>query len=152
MKKNPLTRAVRIDKMTVAALEATLREYRDEEKAIQEIPTLQMLTANQEVLAKRAHHLRCLLEDVSDKNTVAFTVEKGMSAVGGGAMPTAQLPTAVVTVNPCNKSIGELQAALRDGDPAVIGRIQGDRLVLDPRTISDTEFQLLAVTLARALK
>lgn len=75
-----------------------------------------------------------------------------MSAVGGGAMPTAQLPTAVVTVNPCNKSIGELQAALRDGDPAVIGRIQGDRLVLDPRTISDTEFQLLAVTLARALK
>ncbi|NLJ76486.1 MAG: L-seryl-tRNA(Sec) selenium transferase [Peptococcaceae bacterium] len=152
MKKNPLTRAVRIDKMTVAALEATLREYRDEEKAIQEIPTLQMLTAGQEVLAKRAYHLRCLLEDVLDKNTVALTVEKGMSAVGGGAMPTAQLPSTVVTVNPCNKSIVELQAALRDGDPAVIGRIQGDRLVLDPRTISDTEFQLLAVALAGALK
>ena len=89
MKKNPLTRAVRIDKMTVAALEATLREYQDEEKAIREIPTLQMLTVNQEILEKRAYRLENLLQSVLDKTIAEFTVKKGVSAVGGGAMPAA---------------------------------------------------------------
>lgn len=152
MKKNPLTRAVRIDKMTVAALEATLREYQDEDKAIREIPTLQMLTVNQEILKKRAYHLESILQSVLDKTIAEFTVEKGISAVGGGAMPTAELPTAVVAVSPRNISAGELQAALRRGDPAVMGRVQEDRLILDLRTIGDTEFQLLAEAVARALK
>ncbi|MDD2553483.1 MAG: L-seryl-tRNA(Sec) selenium transferase [Desulfotomaculaceae bacterium] len=152
MKKNPLTRAVRVDKMTVAALEATLREYQDEEKAIGEIPTLQMLTVNQGILEKRAYTLKSFLQNVLDKTIAEFTVEKGISAVGGGAMPTAELLTAVVAVSPRNISAGELQAALRRGDPAVMGRVQEDRLILDLRTISDTELQLLAEAVARALE
>ncbi len=152
MKKNPLTRAVRIDKMTVAALEATLREYQDEEKAIREIPTLQMLTVNQEILEKRAYCLENLLQSVLDKTLAQLTVEKGVSAVGGGAMPTAELLTAVVAVSPHNISAGELQAALRRGEPAVMGRVQEDRLILDLRTINDSELQPLAEAVAQALK
>jgi L-seryl-tRNA(Ser) seleniumtransferase len=152
MKKNPLTRAIRIDKMTVAALEATLREYQDEEKAIKEIPTLRMLTVSHEVLENRARALAELLENVIDYNKAVFKVEKGMSAVGGGAMPAAELPTSVVAVSPANMHPGELQAALRHGEPAVMSRVQDDRLIMDLRTINDTEFQLLAIALSSALK
>lgn len=152
MKKNPLTRAVRVDKMTVAALEATLREYQDEEKAIKEIPTLRMLTIGLETLEQRALDLESLLKSVLNETIAVFTVEKGISAVGGGAMPAADLPTAVVAVRPQNISAGELQAALRRGEPAVMGRVQEDRLVLDLRTIGDSEFQLLTGALAQVLK
>jgi L-seryl-tRNA(Ser) seleniumtransferase len=152
MKKNPLTRAIRIDKMTVAALEATLREYLDEEKAINEIPTLRMLTVSHEVLEKKAYTLAGLLESVVDKSIAEFKVEKGISAVGGGAMPAAELPTAVITACPVNMSAGELQAALRHGEPAVMGRVQDDRFIMDLRTINDTEFQLLTGAVLKALK
>jgi L-seryl-tRNA(Ser) seleniumtransferase len=152
MKKNPLTRAIRIDKMTVAALEATLREYQDEEKAIMEIPTLRMLTVSHEVLENRACALAELLESVIDYNKAEFKVGKGISAVGGGAMPAAELPTSVVSVSPANMRPGELQAALRHGEPAVMSRVQDDRLIMDLRTINDTEFQLLAIALSSALK
>jgi len=152
MKKNPLTRAIRIDKMTVAALEATLREYLDPEKAISEIPTLKMLTEDKEVLHNRACEFALLLESVIGKVKAEFKVEDGSSAVGGGAMPTADLPTAVVAVNPHNISAGDLQAALRRGEPAGMGRVQEDRLVLDLRTISDTEYQLIAEAILKVLK
>jgi len=152
MKKNPLTRAIRIDKMTVAALEATLREYLDPEKAISEIPTLKMLTEDKEVLHNRACEFALLLESVIGKVKAEFKVEDGSSAVGGGAMPTADLPPAVVAVNPHNISAGDLQAALRRGEPAVMGRVQEDRLVLDLRTISDTEYQLIAEAILKVLK
>jgi L-seryl-tRNA(Ser) seleniumtransferase len=152
MKKNPLTRAIRIDKMTVAALEATLREYQDEEKAIKEIPTLRMLTVSYEDLENRARALAELLESVVDYNKAVFKVEKGISAVGGGAMPAAELLTSVVSVSPANMHPGELQAALRHGEPAVMSRVQDDRLIMDLRTINDTEFQLLAIALSIALK
>lgn len=152
MKKNPLTRAIRIDKMTVAALEATLREYQDEEKAIMEIPTLRMLTASYEVLENRACALKELLESFIDHSKADFKVEKGTSAVGGGAMPAAELPTSVVSVSPVNMHPGELQTALRHGEPAVMSRVQDDRLIMDLRTINDTEFQLLAIALSGALK
>jgi L-seryl-tRNA(Ser) seleniumtransferase len=152
MKKNPLTRAIRIDKMTVAALEATLREYQDEEKAIKEIPTLRMLTVSHEVLENRARALAELLEGVIDDNKAAFKVEKGISAVGGGAMPAAELLTYVVSVGPVNMHPGELQAALRHGEHAVMSRVQDDRLIMDLRTINDSEFKLLASALSSALK
>ncbi len=152
MKKNPLTRAVRIDKMTVAALEATLREYWDLERAIIEIPTLQMLTVNREVLKKRAGSLENLLQGVLDQAIADFAVEDGVSAVGGGAMPDAELPSSVVALRPHNISAGELQAALREGDPAVMGRVQEDRLILDCRTIRDEELQPLVEAVAHVLK
>lgn len=142
MKKNPLTRAVRIDKMTAAALEATLREYLDQAGAIKEIPTLRMLTADLDQLEKKALELSAGLESkIGGKAKIK--VEKGTSAVGGGAMPAADLPTAVVAVSPLEMNAGELQACLRRGSPAVLGRVQEDRLLLDIRTVGDSEFPLL---------
>ncbi len=149
MKKNPLTRAVRIDKMTVAALEATLREYLDEQQAIIEVPTLRMLTMQLDMLEKKASELALLLEDVLG-NKVEVHVEKGVSAVGGGAMPTANLPTVVVAVLPRGISAGKIQAALRQGDPAVMARVHEDKLLLDVRTIADAQHRPLAEAVAKA--
>ncbi len=152
MKKNPLTRALRIDKMTVAALEATLREYLyEEQKVIEEVPTLKMLTIAKSQLRKKALELAsCLIDALGDRAEVK--VGESTSAVGGGAMPTAALPTVVVTVRPRKISAGELQTALRRGEPAVMGRVQEDKLLLDVRTICDTEFHLLVEALASVLK
>lgn len=150
MKKNPLTRAIRIDKMTVAALEATLREYLDEERAIREVPTLRMLTTSLDVLEEKASELAGLLNGALE-NKAEVNVEKGVSAVGGGAMPTADLPTAVVAIRPRGISAGDLQAALRQGEPAVMGRVQEDRLLLDLRTIGETQFHPLTEAVARVL-
>jgi L-seryl-tRNA(Ser) seleniumtransferase len=151
MKKNPLTRAIRIDKMTVAALEATLRLYLDEEQALGEIPTLKMLTVSLEQLQQKASELAVLLREVAG-DRAQVKLEEGLSAVGGGAMPTAALPTAVVVVQPVKSSAGELQETLRQGEPAVMGRVQEDKLLLDVRTIGDGELRLLAGALNKALK
>ncbi len=151
MKKNPLTRAVRIDKMTVAALEATLREYLDQEHAIREIPTLKMLTVSIETLQEKASGLAAILAGIL-KNQAEVSVENGNSAVGGGAMPTAVLPTAVVAIIPGEISAAELQAALRQGEPAVMARVQEEKVLFDVRTISRVEFEPLAQTLAQVLK
>ncbi len=142
MKKNPLTRALRIDKMTAAALEATLREYLDQAGAIRKIPTLRMLTSTVDEMEQKAQKLSAVLKSKIGAKA-EIKVEKGTSAVGGGAMPVADLPTSVVAVSPLEMSVGELQAALRQGLPAVLGRVQEDRLLLDVRTIDDNEFQLL---------
>lgn len=149
MKNNPLTRAVRIDKMTVAALEATLREYLDEEQAIKDIPTLRMLTVQLDILEKKASKLALLLGEILGNKAEVY-VEKGVSTVGGGAMPTTNLPTVVVAILPKSISAGKIQAALRQGDPAVIGRVQEDRLLLDVRTVSDAQHRPLAEAVVKA--
>jgi len=150
MKKNPLTRAVRVDKMTLAALEATLREYLDPEGALERIPTLRMLSAGAVVLAEKARRLAGLLgAALGDRAEVG--VEEDFSQVGGGALPTAQPKTVLVTVRPKALSLTELTARLRAADPAVVGRVQEERLCLDPRTIAEDEFALLTGTLDRAL-
>jgi L-seryl-tRNA(Ser) seleniumtransferase len=149
MKKNPLTRAVRIDKITVAALEATLREYLDEDRAIREVPTLRMLIASPDTLQPKASRLAELLREAVGKKAEVL-VERGISAVGGGAMPTAELPTVVVAIRPAEEAAGELQIALRRGDPAVMGRVQEERLLLDVRTLDDDELQPLAEAVAKA--
>jgi len=151
MKKNPLTRALRIDKLTVAAMEATLREYLDEEEVISAIPTLRMLTHSLDKLEEEAGSLyRLLSERLGDK--AELSLERSVSAVGGGAMPTAGLPAAVVTLRPRGVSLNDLTAALRRNDPAVIGRVQDDRLLLDVRTVLEGEIPLLADALAGALE
>lgn len=150
MKRNPLTRAVRIDKMTVAALEATLREYLDQERAIREIPTLRMLTESRDILQRRGSRLAELLREAAGKKA-EISMEKGYSAVGGGAMPTAELPSVLVAICPAQESAGELQIKLRRGDPAVMGRVQENKLLLDVRTIADAELQLLVEAVRGAL-
>ncbi len=150
MKKNPLTRAVRIDKMTVAALEATLREYLDQEWAIREIPTLRMLTESRDILQQRGSRLAELLRAAAGEKA-EICLEEGFSAVGGGAMPTAELPSVLVAIRPVQESAGELQTKLRRGDPAVMGRVQEDKLLLDVRTIADAELQPLVEAVRGAL-
>lgn len=150
MKKNPLTRAVRIDKMTIAALEATLREYLDPVSVIKNVPTLRMLGTEMHELEKKAVELVALLEDASLGKAV-IALEKGNSAVGGGAMPTAELPACLVAIKPMEISVTELASRLREGDPAVIGRLQEDNLLLDTRTIQKGENMILAGALASAL-
>jgi L-seryl-tRNA(Ser) seleniumtransferase len=150
MKKNPLTRAVRIDKLTIAGLEATLREYLDPEAAIKNIPTLRMLSTGINDLRKRAEELYVMLQDASC-NKAVVTLDGGDSAVGGGAMPTAELPSSLVAVNPLEISVSELASRLRAGDPAVLGRVQENRLLIDVRTIQKGEDIILAGALAAAL-
>lgn len=150
MKKHPLLRAIRVDKMTVAALEATLQEYLDQEQALQALPVLQMLTAPISLLEEKAVDLAGRLRRLAgDKATVA--VEQGVSAVGGGAFPAAELPAVVVTIAPGRISAGDLQAALRQGEPAVMSRVQGGRLLLDVRTVREQEIPELVEAVGKVI-
>ncbi len=151
MKKNPLTRAVRVDKMTLAALEATLREYLEPERVLEQIPTLRMLTLDVATLETAAAQLAEVLRSTLDGLAVVG-VEAGVSQVGGGALPTAAPGTFLVTVRPAGVGVNELVCRLRAGEPAVVGRVQDDRLCLDPRTIAADEYTPLAEALRRALE
>ncbi|MBE0466449.1 MAG: L-seryl-tRNA(Sec) selenium transferase, partial [Candidatus Desulforudis sp.] len=150
MKRNPLTRAVRVDKMTLAALEATLREYLEPEQAMERIPTLAMLTAAPAVLEEKAERLAgALLTALGEAAEVE--VDADCSQVGGGALPTAAPQTFLVVIRPRAMSVPDLVCRLRAGDPAVVGRVQDDRLCLDPRTVAEEEFTVLGTALGRAL-
>lgn len=151
MKKNPLTRAVRIDKFTVAALEATLRAYLDDERATGEIPILKMLTAGKDGLEPCARELARLL-NAQAGDRAEIKVEQVISRVGGGALPTAELPSFAVALRPANISAEELGRRLREGNPAVLGRIQEDILLLDVRTLQERENELIAGAIKNALE
>lgn len=150
MKKNPLTRAVRVDKMTLAALEATLREYLEPEKALERIPTLRMLTADTGALEAAAKQLADLLRGALD-GRAAVGVTADVSQVGGGALPTAAPPTFLVTVRPEGLAVQDLVDRLRAQDPAVVGRVHDDTFCLDPRTIFPGDYEALARALRQAL-
>jgi len=150
MKKNPFTRAVRIDKFTVSALEATLREYLDQAVARRNVPTLAMLTARRNDLAPVAARLCEKLADAAGKQA-RFMVMEIDSAVGGGALPTADLPSLAVAVLPGVITVTELAARLRETEPAVIGRLQDDALLLDVRTLRPGEEDALVQVISEAL-
>ena len=147
LKKHPLARALRLDKMTLAALEATLRLYLDPERALREVPTLRMLTESPESVAARA---RTLVDRIVAATGEAFWVAAmpDVSRAGGGALPLADIPTTIVTLSPRAMSANDLEAALRLGNPTIIGRIRDARVVLDPRTLSDHESDLVVQRLA----
>ena len=150
MRKNPLTRALRVDKLTVAALEATLRLYLEPQKALAKVPALRMLTAPKSEIAERAEAAaRRLRGMLAGKALVE--VEATFSQVGGGAMPTAEIPSAAVTIRPRAMSVSELAQRLRGGEPAVMGRLQEDRLVLDLRTVLPEEEEDLLKALVKAV-
>ena len=150
IKANPLNRALRIDKLTVAALEATLIAYLSEREAVKEIPTLRMLTAPVEQIRKRAGRLQRLLKKKTDD--AAIEVIKEQSQVGGGALPLQNLPTWALAVKPAKAPVEALEAALRNLDQPIIARIANDRLILDLRTIHDEEFAAVCRGMALALK
>jgi L-seryl-tRNA(Ser) seleniumtransferase len=129
MRRNPLARAFRVDRATLAALEATLSLYRDPEVARRELPTLAMLAAPVGALRARGERvLRALLEQRVDAALVDST-----AAVGAGAFPTAELPSVAIALD---GDAERWSARLRAGDPAVVGRVHDGRLLLDLRTVA----------------
>jgi L-seryl-tRNA(Ser) seleniumtransferase len=141
VRENPLIRALRVDKLTLAALEATLALYREPDRAFREIPVLQMLGTGVEVLRARAEAVRRALPQAADARVVPSE-----TPVGGGAFPTVALPTAAVSL----AAGASLDARLRAGDPAVVGRIRDGRLLLDLRSVPERDDALLSEALIRA--
>ncbi len=150
LKKHPLARALRLDKMTLAALEATLRLYLDPERAVREIPVLRMLTASAEEMRERAGRMACGISDACG-DAAGVTVADDVSRAGGGALPMADVPTHVVAVTPHDVGVVELEERLRLGEPCVVARISEDRLLLDPRTLTEAEELEVVSAVARAI-
>jgi L-seryl-tRNA(Ser) seleniumtransferase len=151
VKANPLTRALRIDKLTLAALESTLLLYLDEKRAKEEIPILRMLTLNQKQLKRRGRRLLKRLAGVIEEE-IHLTLREDISQVGGGALPLQKLPTIVLAIQSPRFSVNDLEKKLRKGEPPIISRISKDELILDMRTVFDEEIPLLALGLEKALK
>ena len=132
--KDPLTRTYRLDKLTLAALEATLLLHRDEETAIREIPALAMLAADPDDIARRARRLAGGLRKAAPRFEVA--VAAGTSEAGGGSLPTCQLPTTLVSLTPpAGVRAGDVAARLRQHDPPILVRVHEERILIDPRTL-----------------
>jgi L-seryl-tRNA(Ser) seleniumtransferase len=148
LKKNPWTRALRVDKMTLAGLEAVLLEYLDPEKAIREIPTLRMLTMSLPELEIKAKNLLDHLYEGSSRTSVNSNVSirifEDSSQVGGGALPLQKLPTKLVAIKPLKFSAQRLEERLRAYDPPILARIQNDELLLDPRTLEEAQLSIIA--------
>ncbi|HID31271.1 MAG TPA: L-seryl-tRNA(Sec) selenium transferase [Desulfobacterales bacterium] len=151
IKKNPISRALRIDKMTLAALEATLHLYRDESKAISAIPTLRMLTLPAKVIANRARRLLNQLRKPGDKRLEAVIVNAS-SRVGGGALPLQELPTKCAAVRIEGQSANRIDRIMRKATPPIVGRIENDLFVMDMRTVQDEEIAIIASTFEKCVK
>ena len=143
VRKHPMARALRIDKLTLAALEATLRLYLDPMKALAQVPTLRMLSLPVSELQQRCESLLPRLTEMLGE-AAECTIIEATATVGGGALPLAELPGQVIALVPKQLSLNELTTRLRSCEPAVVGRIQDDRFLIDPRTlIADDEAMLL---------
>lgn len=143
IKKNPLNRALRIDKFTLAGLETVLRYYYDSDRAIAQLPTLRMLTESPASIRKRAMRIvRRLTRPLAGRCRVA--VVNTVSRVGGGAMPECNLDSWAVELQPLETSVNRLERGFRQLELPVIGRVEADRFLLDVRTIQESEIQELA--------
>jgi L-seryl-tRNA(Ser) seleniumtransferase len=147
-RENPLARALRVDKLTYAALEATLRTF-VQGKAAQEVPVLRMLSASQAELRSRSRRLVASLASVTG---LELGLIDGFSKVGGGAAPEAEIPTSLISVRAENLSAQTIADHLRAHDPPVIARIAEDRVLLDLRTVLPPEEGVLASALETLLE
>ena len=147
IKKNQLSRALRIDKLTLLALEETLTLYRDERAAVNEIPTLEMICQSYDGLDKKAQKLTEMLTGSETENYTLVGID-GHSRIGGGALPLQELPTRLLCLTPKKMSAQEMEGWLRSYDPPIIVRIETDQVLLDMRTIQEKELK----TVAQALK
>jgi len=150
IQKNPLARALRVDKMTIAAFEATLMDYLDEDRAVREIPVLKMLFQPEAAIKKRAEKLASLL-----KKRITFTrldVIKDRSRAGGGSLPEMDFPTYAVALIPDTISVNDLDRRLRTGSCPVVARISDGALLLDARTIRDDELLQVSDAVSSSLE
>ncbi len=142
IQKNPLLRAMRIDKLSLAALEATMMQYLDEEKALREVPTLRMLTEPLESIRRRAKRIYNLLrKNIGSKAWIE--IKKDLSRAGGGSLPEIDFPTFVVLLKPFKVPISKVESNLRDGAPPVIVRVKDNAILFDARTLQDGEIKTL---------
>jgi L-seryl-tRNA(Ser) seleniumtransferase len=147
-RRNPLARALRADKMTLAGLETTLALYRDPEAAVREIPILRMLTTPAQQLAAAAGRLTDAINSVVAGKA---RILAGVSAVGGGSFPGAVLPTSLVAMEPGELGAAGLALRLRLGHPPIIARVQEEQVLLDPRTLPEESIPAVAEAVIRAL-
>ncbi|MBI9076948.1 MAG: L-seryl-tRNA(Sec) selenium transferase [Desulfatibacillum sp.] len=143
IKKHPVARALRIDKLTLAALETTLRLYRDPIKRMETIPTLRMLTLDLESIKKKARRLQARINKLG-LDSLSSKVKSTASKVGGGALPLQDLPSFGVAVSIAGRTANSVEKAMRGLDLPVIGRIEDDVFMLDMRTIAEDEIPLAA--------
>ncbi len=149
MKKNLLTRALRVDKLTFSALEATLRLYLEEENAIKNIPTLKMLTYTPKDIENKAIEL---YDKINLLNLdINLEIEDGLSQVGGGSMPIETMNTKVISIVPKGMSVSRLEKILRLSDSHIIAKIYNNKYILDVRTIFIDEFDDIVKELKKAL-
>ncbi|KYH34504.1 L-seryl-tRNA(Sec) selenium transferase [Clostridium tepidiprofundi DSM 19306] len=141
MKKNQLTRALRIDKMTLAALEGTLKYYLDEEEAIKNIPTLSMILADKDDIMKKAQKLKEMLE--KSLRNYDFNISADFSMVGGGSMPTEKVDTYVIRIKSKKIATEKLEYLLRMNKIPIIVRVCNDEIILDLRTIFEKDFNTI---------
>ena len=149
MKKHPLARAVRVDKMTFAAMEETLKKYKDEAIAIRDIPVLSMIAASKEDLYAKAEKLKAAVESACGKAAAKLNLEivEVEDQIGGGSAPSVRLPGYAVAITSDENTTKSLERRLRKNDIPVVARIQYDQLLLCVRTIMDDEIEEVAKAL-----
>lgn len=151
IKKNPLARALRIDKMTLAALEATIRLYRDEEKAVHTIPTLRMLTMDINEIEHNASELMEKLKKI-DTSRIQIDLVELSSKAGGGALPFLELPSKCLKIRIEGLSANALELNMRNNSPPIIGRIEDDAFIMDPRTLQNKDLPIIESAFKQVLK
>jgi L-seryl-tRNA(Ser) seleniumtransferase len=151
IKQNSLTRALRIDKLTLASLESTLRLYIDPEKAVDTIPTLRMLTLPFVDIEKKADRLFKMLEGIGDSRMSVQLLNRS-SRAGGGSLPLLELPSKCVGVTIQGISANAIERSMRESTPPIIGRIEEDIFIMDLRTVQDDELQIINTAIGSILK
>ena len=149
MKKNQLTRALRIDKFTATALELVLQEYLSEENAVNKIPVLRMITRTAEEVEKSARRFKRMLERKGLRASI--TLQKCESQIGGGALPLERIPSMAVCIRPETMSVPELETAMRHLEVPIIPRTVNDTILMDVRTIEEDRMKLVADELKQIL-
>ena len=149
MKKNQLTRALRIDKFTAATLDVVLHEYLSEESAIKNIPTLRMITETIEEVTKKARTLARMLRAANLDASV--NVEKCESQIGGGSLPLERIPSMAVTLKPTKITTAELENKMRHLPIPIVPRTMNDKVILDVRTIEHRLFKIIVEEIRKVI-
>jgi L-seryl-tRNA(Ser) seleniumtransferase len=149
IERHPLLRAVRVDKLTMAALDATLRLYLDPERLAERLPVLRMLAEPVASVVRRAQALLAQLDEIAGLDC---RIEDTEAFAGGGSLPEHRIASAAVALRPAGTSAGQVAARLRAQRPAVVGRIAQDRLLLDLRTVAEDEVASVAAAVRGALR
>ncbi len=151
MRRHPLARALRIDKLTLAALEATLQLYLNPQQALEDIPVLRMFAADPEEQKRRCQHVCNRL--VSEGLPAEISLCEDISRVGGGAMPLTELPDYAIALKPLKGSVVDLSQRLRSYSPALVGRIQNEQLLVNLRAVfADEDEQVIQILISALLE